>query len=91
MTDTPDPARRRLLMRLGLASGAAYVAPVMLHLDAARASGVSWSSRPRGRMSRPSLSRPSRPHRRDEAALRRRLRDLETEAQAALLRRLLGL
>lgn len=34
-------SRRRLLARLGLATGAAYVAPVMMHLGAAHASGGS--------------------------------------------------
>lgn len=33
--------RRRLLTRLGLATGLAYVAPVMMHLGAAHASGAS--------------------------------------------------
>lgn len=32
-------SRRRMLTRLGLATGAAYVAPVMMHLGAAHASG----------------------------------------------------
>ncbi|MEE4345915.1 MAG: hypothetical protein V2I53_03945 [Paracoccaceae bacterium] len=51
--DTPDPTRRRLLTRLGLAAGVAYVAPTMLHLTPAKASGRSGYSRP-------SHSRPSR-------------------------------
>jgi hypothetical protein len=40
MTDkaeTPDLTRRKLLGRVGLAAGAAYVAPVMMHLNAAHA------------------------------------------------------
>lgn len=65
-TDTPDLSRRRLLTRLGLAAGAAYVAPVFMQLDAAEAatrpSKPSKPSRPRRRPSRP--SRPSRPARR---------------------------
>jgi hypothetical protein len=48
--DTPDPTRRHLLTRLGLAAGVAYVAPTMLQLTPAHASGKS----------RPSYSRPSR-------------------------------
>jgi len=52
--DRPDPTRRRLLTRLGLAAGAAYVAPTMLHLTPASASGRSRPS-----FSRPSFSRPS--------------------------------
>ena len=51
--DTPNLSRRRLLTRLGLAAGVAYVAPTMLHLTPAHASGKS----------RPSYSRPSRPDR----------------------------
>jgi hypothetical protein len=53
--DTPDLSRRRLLTRLGLAAGVAYVAPTMLHLTPAKASGKSRPS-----YSRPSFSRPSR-------------------------------
>jgi hypothetical protein len=47
MTDkaeTPDLTRRKLLGRVGLAAGAAYVAPVMMHLNAAHASGGSRGS-----------------------------------------------
>lgn len=51
--DTPDLTRRRLLTRLGLAAGVAYVAPTMLQLTPASASGRSGYSRP-------SYSRPSR-------------------------------
>lgn len=64
MTTPTDPAltRRRLLSRLGLGLGVAYVAPVMLHLDQAAAS--SWPSR-RSRASQPSRrSRSSAPSRR---------------------------
>ncbi|KJS44977.1 MAG: hypothetical protein VR71_03815 [Roseovarius sp. BRH_c41] len=39
--DTKALTRRRLLTRLGLATGLAYVAPVMMHLGAAHASGAS--------------------------------------------------
>jgi hypothetical protein len=39
--DDTTLTRRRLLARLGLASGLAYVAPVMLHLGAAHASEAS--------------------------------------------------
>jgi hypothetical protein len=66
--DTPDLSRRRLLTRLGLAAGVAYVAPTMLHLTPAKASGNS----------RPSYSRPSRSHRsfsRPSHARRDRYRD----------------
>jgi hypothetical protein len=61
--------RRKLLMRLGFAAGAAYVAPSLAGHDIARASTVSWGSRPSrlSRASRPSRaswpSRPSRPSR----------------------------
>lgn len=51
--DTPDLSRRRLLTRLGLAAGVAYVAPTMLQMTPAKASGRSGYSRP-------SISRPSR-------------------------------
>ena len=54
--DTPDPTLRRLLTRLGLAAGVAYVAPTMLHLTPAKATGASRGSG----YSRPSRSRPSR-------------------------------
>lgn len=37
--DTPNLSRRRLLARIGLTAGAVYVAPVMMHLNAAHASG----------------------------------------------------
>lgn len=51
-------SRRKLLARIGLAAGAVYVAPAMIGLGAASASGVSRVSR----ASRPSRgSRPSRP------------------------------
>lgn len=50
-------SRRNLLMKLGLAAGAAYVAPTLAGLDIARASTGSG-----GRSSGPSrASRPSRP------------------------------
>lgn len=52
---TPDLSRRRLLARLGLATGVAYVAPTMLHLTPAKASDNSRPS-----FSRPSFSRVSR-------------------------------
>jgi hypothetical protein len=39
--DDTKLTRRRMLARLGLASGLAYVAPVMLHLGAAHASEAS--------------------------------------------------
>ena len=57
-TQEPTLSRRRLLARLGLAAGLAYVAPTMLELTPAHASGASRGSRP-SRASRP--SRPSRP------------------------------
>lgn len=90
---TEPLTRRRLLARLGLGAAGAYVAPVMVHLDAARASGVSGRSASRpsrgGAVSR--ASRPSRPGggRSQDDAMRRRLRAAEAEAQR--LRRLLGL
>ena len=59
--DTPDLSRRRLLARLGLAAGVAYVAPTMLQLTPAHASGFSrGSGYSRPSYSRPSISRPSR-------------------------------
>ena len=58
--DTPNLSRRRLLARLGLAAGAAYVAPTLLHLTPASASGKSRPSYSRPSYSRPSFSRPSR-------------------------------
>jgi phosphoheptose isomerase len=39
-----DPARRRLLMRMGLAASAIYAAPVLMQLSGARASSFSVSS-----------------------------------------------
>ncbi|WP_093031992.1 hypothetical protein [Roseovarius azorensis] len=39
--DSTALTRRRALARLGLAAGLAYVAPVMMHLGAAHASGAS--------------------------------------------------
>lgn len=45
--------RRQMLMRLGLAAGAIYAAPVLLQLSEARASGPSGSwSGPSGRRRR---------------------------------------
>lgn len=38
-----DPVRRRMLMRLGLAAGAVYAAPVLMSLGTARASSASFS------------------------------------------------
>jgi hypothetical protein len=59
--ETPPLSRRHLLTRLGLAAGVAYVAPTMLHLTPAKASGASRGSRnSRPSRSRPSFSRPSR-------------------------------
>lgn len=61
------PSRRAVLARLGLAAGAAYMAPVMLSMSTAQASSgsaPSRASRPSApsRASRPSApSRPSRP------------------------------
>lgn len=46
--DKTEITRRRLLARLGLASGVAYVAPAMTHLGAAHASGASRGSRGSG-------------------------------------------
>jgi hypothetical protein len=63
--------RRAMLTRIGLAAGTAYVAPTMLHLTPAHASGASapsaasrprpasGPSRPRAAASRPGASRPS--------------------------------
>ena len=62
--DTPDLSRRHLLTRLGLAAGAAYVAPTLLQLTPAHASGYSrGSGYSRPSYSRPSFSRPSRGNR----------------------------
>lgn len=45
MNSRKDTAtRRQMLARLGLAAGAAYVAPTMMGLNAARASGASGAS-----------------------------------------------
>jgi hypothetical protein len=46
MTKEPSEtiSRRRLLRRLGLTAVAAYAAPVMLHMNPARASGASGGS-----------------------------------------------
>lgn len=61
--------RRRLLTRVGLAAGAAYMAPAMVGLNAARASGGSGgnSGASRSTASAPSRgnSGPSRPRRRN--------------------------
>ncbi|HMO09684.1 MAG TPA: hypothetical protein PKD10_18860, partial [Paracoccaceae bacterium] len=43
-----DRRRRALLLRLGLATGAAYVAPALTSLGLARASGSSGASVPSG-------------------------------------------
>jgi hypothetical protein len=60
----PDLSRRRLLARLGLAAGTAYVAPTLLQLTPAHASGFSrGSGYSRPSYSRPSFSRPSRGNR----------------------------
>lgn len=40
--DAPSAGRRRLLTMLGLAATAAYVAPTLLSMDKAHASGASW-------------------------------------------------
>lgn len=60
--------RRRLLARVGLAASAAYMAPAMIGLNAAHASGNSGASGgnsgpSRNRSSGPSRSRPSGPSR----------------------------
>jgi len=64
MTKTSDMtplSRRKLLAKIGLGAGVAYVAPVMLHMSPARASGVSAASAP-SRNSAPSpVSRSSAP------------------------------
>lgn len=39
-----EVTRRQMLMRLGLAAGAVYAAPVLLQLSEARASGTSGGS-----------------------------------------------
>ena len=64
----PDLSRRRLLARIGLAAGTAYMAPTLLQLTPAKASqGSRGSDRARASYSRPSYSRPSfsRPSRHD--------------------------
>lgn len=46
-TDAPDVDRRRALVKLGLAVGAAYVAPTVLSIDrSARAMGPSCATNP---------------------------------------------
>ncbi|WP_300042383.1 hypothetical protein [uncultured Paracoccus sp.] len=63
-------ARRRLLRNLGLGLGAAYLAPVIVGIDAAHADGASRPGRAgRGRSK---ASRPSRPRRGRRARVRRR-------------------
>jgi hypothetical protein len=60
----PTPSRRKVLAKLGLAAGAAYMAPVMLSLSQAHASGYSGASAASApsRSSGPSrASGPSRP------------------------------
>lgn len=69
--------RRRLLARVGLAASAAYMAPAMIGLNAAHASGNSGVSRgssgpSRSRPSGPSRSRPSGPSRNRSGASRGR-------------------
>lgn len=72
-TETKAISRRAMLRRLGLAAGAAYVAPAMVGFNAAHASGASGASGGSGRgrggsgasrsgpsRSGPSRSRPSR-------------------------------
>lgn len=57
-----DISRRALLTRLGLAAGAAYVAPGLIGFDAAHADDISKpSGRDKKKPSRP--SKPSRPKR----------------------------
>lgn len=56
-----DLTRRQMLLRLGLAAGTAYAAPVLLRLSGARASSgssassLSFSSGPRRRRARPEI------------------------------------
>lgn len=67
INDTPNLSRRRLLARLGLAAGTAYVAPTLLQLTPARASqGSRGSGNAKASYSRPSYSRPSRRDRKRE-------------------------
>lgn len=64
-------SRRALLTRLGLAAGAAYVAPGLIGFDAARASGLSAPSgkTPVRRRKRGSdVSKPSRPGQKGKAS-----------------------
>ena len=42
--ENPAPSRRKVLAKLGLAAGAAYMVPVMLSLSQAHASGYSGAS-----------------------------------------------
>lgn len=64
-TSPKQITRRNLLIRSGFAAGAAYVAPAMLGLNAAHASGASNSGPSRSAPSRsaPSRSMPSAPSR----------------------------
>lgn len=74
--DAPRISRRGLLAKIGLAAGAAYVAPALIGVDTAEAAPrrrrkVSRPSRPRRRAPvqqrrrpRRRISRPSRPRRR---------------------------
>lgn len=54
-------SRRGLLIKLGLATGAAYVAPTFAGMDVARASTGSRSSGPSAASAPSAASRPSRP------------------------------
>lgn len=57
-----DPSRRRTLMRLGLAAGAVYSAPVLMSLGRAHASSVSFSAPVRrARSARRAAPPPPRP------------------------------
>ena len=62
MTNTNDTkvlSRRMALRRIGLAAGAVYVAPAMLGMSAARASGFSGNSGASGNSGPSRYSRPS--------------------------------
>lgn len=86
--------RRRMLARLGLAAGAAYVAPAMIGLNAARASGTSGGSgggsgASRGGSSGASRGGSSAPSRGVNSGPSRGRRRRNGDDMSALLRRLM--
>lgn len=78
-------ARRRLLRNLGLGLGAAYLAPVIVGIDAAEAQGFSF---PGGNMpGRRKASRPSRPGRPNRKRNKNRRRNVSRASRPSRGRR----